>query len=65
MPNEDYKGNSLNKKEKEICDRVIKKFKDYKTSEIVEYMHKEKAYIETKTNEVINFNYAEYINIEN
>ena len=32
----------------EIIDFVINKFKDFNTNQIIEYMHKEKAYIETK-----------------
>lgn len=61
LPNENYKGKSLLKKEKKICDRVVNKFKDFKTNQIVEYMHKEKAYIQTNTDEVIDYSYAEFL----
>ena len=40
----------------------MNKFKNYKSSEISEYMHREKAYIETKNNEIIPFTYAKEIN---
>lgn len=64
LPNENYKSKKqLTTKEKNICDRVINKFKDFTTKELVEYMHKEKAYIDTKQNEIINFSYAKFINI--
>ena len=53
----------LTNKEKEICDRVISKFNKFTTKELVNYMHKEKAYIDTKLNEVINFSYAKFIDI--
>lgn len=62
-PNDNYRGKKLNSKEKDICDRVINKFKNFNTKELVDYMHKEKAYIETDTNDVIDFSYAKFINI--
>ena len=43
---------------KRILDEVIRKFKNYKSSEIAEYMHNEKAYKETKNNQIISFEYA-------
>lgn len=39
----------------EIIDRVVKKFENKTTKEIVEYMHKEKAYLNTKEMEIIPF----------
>ena len=60
--NEEYKIKKLKKEEKEIIDRVINKFKNYKSYEISDYMHKEKAYIETKDNEIIPFTFAKEIN---
>lgn len=41
--------------EKSILDKVIDKFKDYKTKDIVDYMHEEKAYKETRAGEIIPF----------
>ena len=60
--NKEYKIKKLKKEEKEIIDRVINKFKNYKSYEISDYMHKEKAYIETKDNEIIPFTFAKEIN---
>ena len=51
----------LSADEKKIIDKVIKKFKDYKAKDIVEYMHKEKAYIETKPGNIIPFSLAKEI----
>ncbi len=45
----------LSIQEIDIIDEVIKKFKKYSTKEIVEYMHKECAYINTSMNEVLLF----------
>lgn len=61
--NEEYKIKRLKKEEKEIIDKVIHKFKNYKSYEISDYMHKEIAYIETKNNEIIPFSFAKEINI--
>lgn len=47
--------------EKGILDRVIGKFKDYKTEEIVQYMRDEKAYKETKPGDIIPFSLAKEI----
>ena len=60
--NENYKIKTIAKEEKNIIDKVMNKFKNYKSSEISEYMHREKAYIETKNNEIIPFTYAKEIN---
>lgn len=40
---------------------MIVKFKDYKAKEIIDYMHNEKAYIETKPGEIIPFSLAKEI----
>ena len=46
----------LSDEEKAILDKVIAKFKDYKTKDIVDYMHDKRAYGETKPGEIIPFN---------
>ena len=51
----------LSEDEKKIIDKVIKKFKNYKAKDIVEYMHEEKAYIETKPGDIIPFSLAKEI----
>lgn len=44
-----------------ILDKVIKKFKSFKSQQLVEYMHEEKAYKETKDEEIIPYNLAKDI----
>ena len=51
----------LTAEEKAVLDAVIKKFMDYKTKEIVEYMHKERAYKETGSGDIIPFSIAKHI----
>lgn len=53
----------LSDSEKAILDKVIEKFENYKTKEIVEYMHKEKAYTATNAGEIIPFSLAKEIRI--
>lgn len=58
-PNMDY--SVLTDGEKAILDKVIIKFKDYKAKDIVDYMHDERAYKETKTGDIIPFSMAKEI----
>ena len=51
----------LSDKEKSVLDSVIKKFKNYKAQEIVDYMHEEKAYRGTNPGEIIPFSMAKEI----
>ena len=51
----------LSDKEKAILDKVIEKFKNCKTKDIVDYMHEEKAYKETHAGEIIPFSLAKEI----
>lgn len=51
----------LDDKEKLILDKVIRKFIDYRAKDIVNYMHEEKAYIETNPGEIIPFSLAKEI----
>ena len=46
-----------------VMNKVIEKFKDYNTKDIVEYMHKEVAYTDTKDNELISYEYAKKLSI--
>lgn len=48
-------------REKSILDKVITKFSAYRAKDIVEYMHKEKAYTETRPGEIIPFSLAKEI----
>ncbi len=47
--------------DKDILNKVIAKFKDYKAKDIVDYMHGERAYEETKPGEIIPFSLAKEI----
>ena len=51
----------LTDREKHILDKVITKFSAYRAKDIVEYMHKEKAYTETRPGEIIPFSLAKEI----
>ena len=62
-PNEDYEFKGLKKDQKKIVDEVLKKFENYTTKNIVEYMHEEKAYKDTKYNEIIDYSYSKFIKI--
>lgn len=51
----------LSDRDRTILDAVIKKFKNYKAQEIVDYMHAERAYKETNSGEIIPFSMAKEI----
>ena len=53
----------LSEDEKKTLDKVIGKFKNYKAKEIVDYMHEEKAYLDTKSGEIIPFSLAKEIRL--
>lgn len=59
IANMDY--SVLDDKERYILDKVIAKFVDFKAKDIVEYMHEERAYIETNQGEIIPFSLAKEI----
>lgn len=54
----------LSNEEKQIIDIVINKLKNYSTKELVEYMHNEDAYKNTKANEIIKYEYAKTLSIQ-
>ena len=60
-PNDNADYSILSSEEKEILDAVIRKFKDYKAFEIVNYMHEERAYKETSNGAIIPFSLAKEI----
>lgn len=53
----------LNKEELISINAIVNRFKDFSTSDIVSYMHKEEAYLNTKNKEFISYEYAKSINI--
>lgn len=55
--------NTLSNEEKEILDIVIEKLGRMSKNEIVSFMHKEKAYIETAPKDYIQFKYAASLQI--
>lgn len=54
---------SLSEDDKKILDIVIEKLGRMSKDEIVSFMHKERAYIETAPRDVILFKYAESLQI--
>lgn len=52
---------ALSVEDKEIMDKVIQKFRSYRAQEIVDYMHEERAYSETKAGDIISFALAQDI----
>ena len=48
--------------EKNVLDTVIAKFKNYSATQISQYMHQEIAYVSTKKNQLISFNYSSQLN---
>ncbi len=50
--------NELTDAERSVLNEVITKFREYRASDIIEYMHAEKAYTSTKTGEIIPFSLA-------
>ena len=58
LPVRDCDYSILSREEKTVLDEVTKKFLNFNAAEISEYMHSEKAYIETETGDVIPFSLA-------
>lgn len=51
----------LSAEDKKVLDAVIRKFKNYKAKDIVDYMHEERAYRGTKSGDIIPFSMAKDI----
>ena len=51
----------LTEEEEKIIDFILNKFEKFNSEQLVDYMHKEKAYIETNKFDVIAYDYAIYI----
>ena len=60
-PNKKLDMSCLTKEDIVILDMVISKFRDFSTTEIVEYMHGEHAYLETNPGDIIPFSLAKEI----
>ena len=55
--------NELNEYELSLTKKILAKFKNMPTSEVVKYMHQEVGYVETNKNEYISYEYAKYIKL--
>jgi putative zinc finger/helix-turn-helix YgiT family protein len=60
-PNEEVNLSNFTLEEISVLDEVALYFKNFKTKEIVNYMHKEVAYIETETDQIIPYSLAKKI----
>lgn len=49
--------------DKEILNMIIEKLGKMSTSEIVSFMHKEQAYTKTMPRDIIQYKYAQYLQI--
>lgn len=52
----------LTEDETEIIKEIVEKFDSFSTSKLVEYMHQEKAYLNTSKDDFIDYKYAEDLN---
>lgn len=55
---------ALNKKDIEVLNSIISIMGKWDTSKIVDYMHKERAFTETKPNSAISYEYAKYLTVD-
>lgn len=61
LPNDTLDLSALTHDDIKILDMVVNKFIYFNANEIAEYMHKEKAYLETKDKEIIPFSLAKEV----
>lgn len=61
LPNDKMDLSIIDANEMDILDQVINKFRNFHTSEIVKYMHEERAYLETQDGKEIPFSLAKEI----
>ena len=54
---------SFNDNEVNIIDKVINRFINFNTKQMVDYIKSEYAYKDTRRNEIIKYNYAKYMNL--
>jgi len=62
VPRDKISEGVFSKKELNVLKLVSYKFKDYRSKQIVDYMHEEKAYLDTKEHELIPFSLAKELN---
>ena len=61
LPNDKIDLSIIDSNEMDILDQVINKFKNFKATDIVDYMHQERAYLETQDGKEIPFSLAKEI----
>jgi len=64
ISNPKYKYKDLTEEDKEIIDRVISELISLSTNGCIEKMHREQAYIKTKNNKRISYDYANQIDLD-
>lgn len=62
IPKDEINLSSFSLKELSVLEKVATKFKNFKSREIVDYMHDEKAYTDTEPNQVIPFSLSIELN---
>lgn len=62
LPNSEVNISNFTLEELNVLEMITSKFKDYRVSEIVDYMHQEKAYKETEPYHIISFELAKDLN---
>lgn len=62
VPTSKVDKNVFSKDELSVLELVADKFKEYRSKQIVDYMHEEKAYLETQDHELIPFTLASELN---
>lgn len=58
MPNKKLDMKRFSQQEMDVINGIVKKFKNYTGTKIAEYMHQEKAYLNTEDKEIISFKWA-------
>lgn len=62
LPKENVLFEAFSEEELDVLELVANKFKDYRSRQIVDYMHEEKAYLNTVDHEIIPFSLARELN---
>ncbi len=62
VPTSKVDKNVFSRDELSVLELVVDKFKEYRSKQIVDYMHEEKAYLETQDHELIPFTLASELN---
>lgn len=62
LPNKPVNISSFTFDELDVLDTVVRKFKNFKSREIVSYMHQERAYLETEDRQLIPYSLAMQLN---